>query len=1068
MSESGTTEAQAAAIEPCEFQVKAQDQAGPCLVSVSVAAPEVEEPAGWKIIGDDGREAAPQCRVLSRDQDGSQRTLLFRFPWELEPGRETSFRIEPRNERPDGSDLLTQKTPYFFSLAAGRRRLTLLGNHLSILLDGAAECGVEILAPDFPIRFMGPEITVVENGPCFAWVAVDYFGGSWNARLEVKVDCLGEIEMIARLRRVRGDAAFPRFGLRVYSSNAAVEIEGEPVPSGRRSFQGIADRAVRVLSPAGASIFRVPEGPQTAQGQAVISASRGETEVHFCRTGEAEPGQTSRILEGQERSLSLVLLSPDSVPGRPGRLTGIPAQRARPVVRSAEFPVDWGELAPLREQATRLALSLQCLEGDRYGEPLAKGGPAAPSSQPEPLSGLDAALMVLEDYYRGGDERLREWALRIAESYLDLRLYRGQDLNAYGGTRGRGRQEQELPSGCQAGASLLLVAYEETGDLRYREAATACLDRVVKQLEHASFLHTYSLEQGWRPGANVRSAGICQDLVALYRYTGSERYLDAARRILRGLSRLRAGEELWKEVYPDPCSLIEMAITGEDVGVLEDTANFESPFALQQVLLGAQAVFQETEDELARKIVVDISDWLVESQSRADLWNFPQAGSPAGSISRLGLFVSRALLRSYVLLGEPDYFQAAERTLRLVVQLFEKSGAFPEGLPPEEKPYFYSEDFTDVDFRRLRLSSGRTELGVVAGFLGALDEYLQVAFDPGQSLRQRIANPLASFLLNEAPAIDLPDGASPAEAGPGPSAEDEDYRKCLRVEASQSAPDAIEQWEQFVETYRDTPLEYLRLIRLAEKANDAPKAEAIIERFLREFPGHARGGWFRLRLAAIAESRGDRVRAAQILNEIAEDLYGSVWARDAAAVLYRLGESSRPDATAVARPVCDEHEAELVTAPFIDPATGMTDPQRTHFSVAYGADHLEVRVILLDRAFSGDEVVRIYLDPVHDYESWCSFEVGTNGERRFRELGWAKGTWTLLSQDDWSARVNAEEREWDVLVKIPLAKLGLTGPVKGKLLGLNLERESNLGRRLWQPMLSYPVMPQAFGRLLLL
>jgi len=994
--------------------------------------------------------------------------LLFRFPWELVAGRETSFRIEPRDEQSGGQSLLAQKTPYFFSLAAGRRRLTLLGNRLSILLDEAAECGVEILAPDFPIRFMGPEITVIENGPRFAWIAVDYLGGSWNARLEVKVDCLGEVEMITRLRRVRGDAAFPRFGLRVYTGNAAVEIGGEPVESGRRSFEGVSDRAVRFLSPAGASVFRIPEGPQIAQGQAVISASRGETEVQFCRTGEAEPGQTSRILEGQERSLSLVLLGPDGVLGRRGRLTGIPEQKARPVVMSAEFPVDWGELAPLREQATHLALNLQCLEGDRYGEPQPKGGSGGLVSRPEPLSGLEAALMVFEDYYRGGDDRLREWALRLTESHLDLRLYRGQDLNAYGGTRGLGRQEQEMPIDCQAGASLLLVAYEETGDPRYIEAAAICLDRVVKQLEHASFLHTYSLEKGWLPGANVRSASVCRDLVALYRYAGGERYLDAARRILRGLSRLRAGEELWKEVYPDPCSLVEMAITGEDVGVLEDTANFESPFALQQALLGAQAVFQETEDELARKVVVDISDWLVGSQSRADLWNFPQAGSPTGSISRLGLFVPRALLRSYVLLGEPDYFQAAERALRLVVQLFEKYGAFPEGLPPEEKPYFYSEDFTDVDFRRMRLSFGRTDLDVVAGFLGAMDEYLQVAFDPGQSLRQHIADPLGSFLLEEAPAIDLPDGALPAGAGAAASMEEEDYQRCLRVEASQSAPDAIEQWEQFVETYGETPLEYLRLLRLAEKANDTPKTEAIIERFLHEFPGHARCGWLRLRLAATVELGGDRDRAVQVLSEIAEDLYGSVWARDASAVLYRLGESPLPDATATARPVSDEDEADLVTDPFIDPATGRTDPQRTHFSAAYGADHLEVRVVLLDRAFSGDEAVRIYLDPVHDYESWCSFEVGTNGERKFRELGWAKGTWTLLSQDDWSARVNAEEREWDVLVKIPLAKLGLTAPIKGKLIGLNFERGSNLGRRLWQPMLSYPVMPQAFGRLVLL
>jgi hypothetical protein len=686
-------------------------------------------------------------------------------------------------------------------------------------------------------------------------------------------------------------------------------------------------------------------------------------------------------------------------------------------------------------------------------------------NRPKNLPAAEAGFLAFEDYYRGGDARLREWSLRLAEHYASLQLYRGQDLSAYGGARGAGEHEKEIPSCCQTGASFLLMAYEETGDPRYREAAMDCLDRAVKQLERTSFLRSYSLTEGWLRPANIRAGRICADLVALYRYAGDPRYLDTAVRVLRGLSRLRVGEELWKEVYGDPFSPFEIAITGEDVGVLHDTANSESPFALHQVLLGAQAVFQETEDEQVRKIVVDISDWLVESQTEAGLWNFPQTGSPAGSISRLALLISRALLKSYVLTGEPAYFQAAEDALRLIVQLFQKYAAFPEAQAPD-KPYFYTEDFTDVDFRRLKLVLGRADLDTAAAFLAAMNEYLQVAFDAPQSLRLPIANVLGQFLLGDAPATDLSAQTALAEAGRPSSPEEEDYRKCLAAEAVDSPAKAIEHWEQYAATYEDTPLEYLRILKLAERAADTAEAEGVIARFLEKFPGHPRSGWLRLRLAAISEAKGDFDQARHVLRNIVEGLYGSVWGRDAAAHLFRLGVLPRPEATVLAVSASGEHPVDKLAGPFIDPSTGNPSAQRTHFFVTYDEHGLKFHASCHDRAFSGDEIVRVFLDPVHDYETWCTFEASTNGERTFRDLGWAGNARKHPNEADWSARVRAEGISWDVIMSVPWDKLDLSEPVQGRIIGLNVERESYLGRSLWLPMLSEPVMPQAFGRLL--
>ena len=100
------------------------------------------------------------------------------------------------------------------------------------------------------------------------------------------------------------------------------------------------------------------------------------------------------------------------------------------------------------------------------------------------------------------------------------------------------------------------------------------------------------------------------------------------------------------------------------------------------------------------------------------------------------------------------------------------------------------------------------------------------------------------------------------------------------------------------------------------------------------------------------------------------------------------------------------------------------------------------------------------------YQGWYSFRVDTTGKRIFRERGWILDVPSHADEEDWSADIATTGDDWETHLHIPIAKLGIQAPLSGRLMGINIEHESNLGMGLWQPMLRYPVMPHEFGRML--
>jgi len=98
------------------------------------------------------------------------------------------------------------------------------------------------------------------------------------------------------------------------------------------------------------------------------------------------------------------------------------------------------------------------------------------------------------------------------------------------------------------------------------------------------------------------------------------------------------------------------------------------------------------------------------------------------------------------------------------------------------------------------------------------------------------------------------------------------------------------------------------------------------------------------------------------------------------------------------------------------------------------------------------------------YQGWCSFRIDTTGKRIFRERGWILDVPSHADEEAWRADIATTGDDWETHLHIP--KLGIQAPLSGRLMGINIERESNLGMGLWQPMLRYLVMPHEFGRML--
>jgi hypothetical protein len=275
---------------------------------------------------------------------------------------------------------------------------------------------------------------------------------------------------------------------------------------------------------------------------------------------------------------------------------------------------------------------------------------------------------------------------------------------------------------CTKGYSSFLLAYEQTGDPRHREALEA-------QVAYASrYVHADRGES--------RNIGDADDFVRLYRATGENRHRDQALRLFRELrTKLSAGDlfsQGGQPIEPNP-----PFIDDDDTGYRHP---FAKPYIIGYALLGLPRLAPCAEGEpKLRDVVRAVADFMAESQDPAGGWRYPH---PRSSVLVLDQAIEHAwqIVVADGLLGpQPKHLDAVERVLRQRYHGWKASGQIPSGVnawelitgrvknPAElHRLYKHPEDRDFArDYTEGRLGFGSSQPEGLVYFPGVLAYYLK-------------------------------------------------------------------------------------------------------------------------------------------------------------------------------------------------------------------------------------------------------------------------------------------------------------------------------------------------------
>ena len=352
------------------------------------------------------------------------------------------------------------------------------------------------------------------------------------------------------------------------------------------------------------------------------------------------------------------------------------------------------------------------------------------------MNRLNHCPAIFFEAMRTGDRRLMETAVAWCNNFHDLTIWWGPEPT--GGTRypdirrmgnsppeddstfmWRGDQSNHF---CTKGYDSFLLAYEQTGDPRMKQALEAQA--------------AYAMEHVHAGDGECRNIGDVADFVHLYEFTGDKNFLDQALRLFR---------ELRPKLMPNHLfSQSGKPIVADVHYIDEDEEGMKYPFAKPYIigyaLAGCPRLARYAADEpLLKEMVRAVADFLAQSQDPLGGWRYPH---PKSSRMIAGQAMEHAwqLTQASALVGaKPEYLDAIERTLRQRLWLWKKSGKIFRNLhgweistgriKQRQEIYGLYQRPADRDSSR-DYTEGRVELGVCSPeglvyFPGVLRFYLQ-------------------------------------------------------------------------------------------------------------------------------------------------------------------------------------------------------------------------------------------------------------------------------------------------------------------------------------------------------
>lgn len=616
------------------------------------------------------KRLSAQANVITRHPDASVRRVMLSFPANVAAKSSLAFTYGPTGKA-DRLSSLARVEGTSATIQTEAFDLQLSGENLQITSkSGTALGSCHPFGPQVA-EGQSPTLTVIQNGPYFVWLRWRQDGSDYSREVDVQADKLGRVRLAHRiLRHLKDNGWIPDFGFE-FTATAAKPI----------SFP---EKALHFLSlPVAEPISKHPElvaalklgngAPLSLVNPLALRQHRGTLEtsrsgdtmtVRFNRVEPVSKELDGLILqEGMWRSVEVVLQ-----PGPPESL-------AASVDSPLRTKVDWRLYDKVYRTGPPLAVKSSVLKSlvEKYittVESLSATGDDWGS-----LGGLERynhCQYIWEDYFRTGDPRLRRVALDYSENYNDFSVYWGPNPDFYGGGRYPANNDTQPWPGtfrtrhnnavtfCTKGYHSFWLAYEETGDPRFRYAA--------EQQAKWSSTHVHATVN------YMRCIGQVTDFVKLYEYTGDGFYLDNAVR-------------LWTEFQAcqDPDLLFNEGgrpSTGNDLYVPDDSFGYAHPYVKSYIVQYATnslpyLLAHKPDDKRLRDTIVACNDWMAKVQTAGGGWSYP---GPTTAGFAWSIEYCHGLFLGYDVAHKEQYLDCVQRDLRAIIALYDVYGTMPSGV----------------------------------------------------------------------------------------------------------------------------------------------------------------------------------------------------------------------------------------------------------------------------------------------------------------------------------------------------------------------------------------------------
>ncbi|MFP4248909.1 MAG: hypothetical protein ACLFU7_04585 [Armatimonadota bacterium] len=643
-------------------------------VSIPVPAAEMTD-APASIAVATGQERVPgQTRVITRHPDGSVRRMMLSFPAQIAGGAQTTYTVDPgeadSTPLPSGDQPERVETEAFVALASEGRVQLLDG-------DDAVLASITPFGPDL-VDETQTRLTVLEDGPHYTWLRYNAEGEQWSREVDIEVDRFGQIRLTHRLQHAhQGDIWTPDFGFELSAAGADGGAERTVHFMGFDSDGTFTEQSDLVagltLRDGSALAVANPLALRQARGTLSVEADDAGVAVRSNRNEPVEEMETEGLMiqEGQWR-VSQLLLAPVGADEMARRCDSPVRAHADWTLYDAVYhtgPPLQAESPLLMQTADRYIEKMQEMsrDGDDWGT-------MSTSVR------LNHCRYIWEDYFRSGDARLLDIARDWSENYRNFTVYWGHKEECWGGgRRGSAWRDRDtlgpgtfivrfidaVPGWLTKGFASFWLAYEETGDPRFREAAEA-------QAEFGAENITCLKNE-------MRSVGAVADYAKLYEYTGDEFHLQQAVRLWEEFQQGQMENLLFTQHGKPESPGDELYIGNDAFGYKHP---FVKPYMVQYATNSLPYLLKLTPDDRhLRDTILALNDWMATHRQPGGGWGYPHYLT-----ARMGWNneYSRGMMLAAKIEPKQIYLDAIRENLAPVVQLYDRYGELPRGINPWE------------------------------------------------------------------------------------------------------------------------------------------------------------------------------------------------------------------------------------------------------------------------------------------------------------------------------------------------------------------------------------------------